>query len=133
MNETIQNYATLAGRTLLGLIFVVYGWSKIMAFDGTAQYMASQGLPMPEVLLVGTILVEFGGGLMIVVGWQARWAALAIALWLIPVTLVFHGYWAVEAARMEAERIQFFKNLSILGAMLLLFACGPGKLSLERK
>jgi len=127
-----KQFAPVTGRVLLALIFVLSGFNKIGGFAGTAGYMASKGLPMAEVLLVLTIIVELGGGLLIMLGWQARWGAAAIFLFLIPVTLVFHNYWAVDAAQQQMQMIQFMKNLSIMGGMLMIVAFGPGPYSMGR-
>ncbi len=130
MNPTLQNSATLAGRVGLGLLFVVSGFGKITGFAGTAGYMASKGMPMAEVLLVGAIAVELVGGLMLLAGFKARWAALAIAAFLVPTTLIFHSPVGPEA---QAQMTQFLKNLSILGGMLYVAAFGPGAWSVDRR
>lgn len=131
MNQ-YQPWGLLAGRILLAYIFVVAGYGKIVGFAGTTSYMASKGLPMVEVLLVATIAIELVGGLMLAVGWKARWAALAFFLWLIPVTLVFHAFWGVPQDQVMMQTIQFQKNLAIMGGMLFVVFCGPGRLSLDR-
>ena len=130
MNATLQNTATLAGRVGLGLLFVVSGFGKITGFAGTAGYMASKGMPMAEVLLVGAIAIELVGGLMLLAGFKARWAALAIAAFLVPTTLIFHSPVGPEA---QAQMTQFLKNLSILGGMLYVAAFGPGAWSVDRR
>jgi len=130
VNPTLQNTATLAGRIGLGLLFVVSGFGKVTGFAGTAGYMASKGMPMAEVLLVGAIAVELVGGLMLLAGFKARWAALAIAAFLVPTTLIFHGPVGPEA---QAQMTQFLKNLSILGGMLYVAAFGPGAWSVDRR
>lgn len=71
-SPAFRQYAALFGRSLLALIFVLSGWGKISGFAATAGYMASKGLPMTDILLVLTIIIELVGGLMIVVGWHAR-------------------------------------------------------------
>jgi len=91
MNPTLQNAAAVTGRILLGLLFVISGFGKITGFAGTAAFMASKGMPMAEVLLVGAIAIELVGGLMVVAGFRARWAAFAIAAFLVPATLIFHN------------------------------------------
>ncbi len=133
MNTNVQNSAALVGRILLGLIFIISGYGKITGFAGTAAYMASKGLPMVGVLLPLTILVELGGGLLIAIGWKARWAAAVIFLFLIPVTLVFHNPAGLDAAQAQQQMVQLLKNLSIMGGMLGLFAFGPGGFSLDAK
>lgn len=130
--KVTKQYAPLMGRMMLALIFVISGFKKIGGFAGTAAYMAAKGLPMAEVLLVATIIVELGGGLMLAVGWQARWAALAIFLFLIPATLVFHPFWAVDAAQYQNQFNNFMKNLAIMGGMLYIVAYGSGPYSLGR-
>ena len=130
MNTTLLNSATLAGRVGLGLLFVVSGFGKITGFAGTAGYMASKGMPMAEVLLVGAIAIELVGGLMLLAGFKARWAALAIAAFLVPTTLIFHSPVGPEA---QAQMTQFLKNLSILGGMLYVAAFGPGAWSVDRR
>jgi putative oxidoreductase len=132
MNPNVSNAAALIGRILLAVIFLKSGWGKIGGFEGTAGYMASKGLPMPQVLLVVTILLELGAGFLLVIGYKARWAALLIALWLVPVTLMFHAYWSAPAADVMNQTNHFLKNVAILGGMLMVFAFGPGRYSLDR-
>ena len=123
----------LAGRILLAAIFIVFGFDKIGGFEGTVGYMAAKGLPTPQLLLVLTIALELGGGILLAVGFKARWVALAFFLWLIPTTLVFHRFWGIDAAQVQGELTHFLKNISIMGGMLLLFAFGPGALSVDRR
>lgn len=133
MNPNIQATAALVGRILLAIIFIKSGVGKITGFEGTAAYMASKGLPMTQLLLVGTIVIELLGGIMLVVGYKARWAALAIFLWLIPTTLIFHKFWGLADAKEAAtQQIQFLKNVTIMGGMLMVYAFGPGRLSVDK-
>ena len=131
MNQ-YQPWGLLAGRILLAYIFLLSGYGKITSFAGTAGYMAAKmGLAQDSMLinamLAATILIELGGGLLILLGWQARWAATAIFLFLIPVTAVFHPVWA-DAAEFNS----FFKNLAIMGGLLYIAAFGPGAYSLGK-
>ncbi len=128
-----QQVAPLFGRILVSAIFLWSGVGKIGGFAGTAGYMASKGLPMAEVLLVITILVEIGASILIIIGYQTRLAALALLLWMIPVTLIFHAFWAVPADQVQMQMINFFKNLGLMGAMLLLIGFGPGAYSVDRR
>lgn len=128
-----QQAAPLIGRILVAAIFLWSGIGKIGGFAGTAGYMASKGLPMAEVLLVVTIIVEIGAALMIIVGYKARLGALALLLWMIPVTLIFHAFWAVPADQVQMQMINFFKNLGLMGAMLLIIGFGPGAYSVDRR
>ena len=128
--EIVKAYGPLVGRVLLALLFVTSGYGKLTDFAGTAGYMAATltALPMSAIyiLLVTTIVVELGGGLLIMLGWYARLAATAILLFLVPVTVIFHPFWAADDAQRMMQQIMFMKNLSIMGGMLLIAAFGPG-------
>ena len=130
--NNFQPWGLLLGRLLLAYVFVLSGYGKIVGFAGAAKYMAKYGMPMIEPLLVATIIVELGASLMLVVGWKARWAALAIFLFIIPATLIFHAFWAVPQEQVMMQTIQFQKNLAIMGGMLFVYFCGPGRFSLDR-
>lgn len=124
-------YAPLIGRILLAILFLQSGWHKIFDFEKTANIMASKGIPLPEVMLVLTIVIVLGGGLMLVFGWYARWAALALFLWMIPVTLMYHAYWTAEPAQLINQTNHFLKNLAIMGALLHVIGMGSGPFSLH--
>ena len=134
MNQSNQNLAALIGRILVAAVFVLSGINKLGNFAGTAAFMTSAGLPMAELLLVLTIAIELICGLMLVVGWQTRFAALMLLLFMIPVTAVFHNPWAAtEAVLAQQQMIHFLKNLAIMGGLLNLLAFGPGSYSLEAR
>ncbi|MBI3570525.1 MAG: DoxX family protein [Gammaproteobacteria bacterium] len=133
--EIAKKFGPLAGRLLIANIFIISGYKKIGGFAGTAGYMASKmGLPqdsaLVNALLVATIAIELGGGLLLLLGWQARWAATVMLLWMVPVTLIFHAYWGLPADQMQMQMIQFQKNMAIMGGLLYIIACGPGAFSL---
>jgi len=133
MNANLSNTAVLAGRILLGALFIVSGFGKITGYDGTAGYMAAKGMPFVNVLLPAAIAVELGGGLLLALGYKARWAALAIFLFLIPTTLIFHAFWGIDPKEAAMQQINFLKNVSIAGGMLMVFAHGPGAYSVDRQ
>ena len=72
-------------------------------------------------------------GLMIALGWKARWGALAILIFIIPVTLTFHAFWAVDPAQVQNQMNHFMKNLTIIGGMLYVLAVGPGRYSFDKR
>ena len=78
-----------------------------------------------------TALVEVVGGAMLVLGWKARWAALALAVFTVAATLVFHAYWSVPADQVMNQQIHFMKNLAIVGGLLLVFAHSSGRYALD--
>ena len=87
---------------------------------------------MPEILLVPTILIELGGSVALLCGWKTRWVALALFICIIPVTLAFHQFWAVDPGQMRNQLLHFLKNMAIMGGMLRVAAFGPGPLSLDK-
>jgi len=133
MPSFVNQFAPFAGRILLSIIFIMSGISKITGFAGTAGWMTSKGLPMADVLLAASIVIELGAAAMIVLGFKARWGAAALFLWMIPVTFVFHNYWAFPAAEQQMQSIMFFKNLGLMGGMLLIMGFGSGPLSVDKK
>ena len=136
MNEIVNKFGPLVGRILIALIFLLSGFGKLTGFAGTAGYMASK-MPVSgtliDLLLVITIIVELGGSLALVLGFKARIAALVLFLWMIPVTLIFHNFWAAPADQAMIQQIMFLKNLAIMGGMLMIMANGPGPLSVDKK
>jgi putative oxidoreductase len=132
----MQTYGPLLGRLLLANLFIVSGFKKITDFAGTTGYMAAKMASLDpgviKILLVITIVIELGGGLLVLVGWQARWAAAALLLWMIPVTYLFHAYWGLPPSLQQMQFIQFQKNLAIMGGLLYLIAQGPGRYSLGK-
>ena len=132
-STTVQHdWAALVGRILLAIMFITSGFSKIGGFEGTAGYIASKGLPMPQVLAALTIAVELGGGILLVIGWKARWAALALAAFVLLAAFLFHNFWAMPEAQKMAQSQSFWRNVTIAGGMLMVFAFGPGRMSIDR-
>ena len=126
-----QNTLVLIGRILMASLFVPFGFAKIAGFAGTVGYIASKGVPLPEVGAAIAVAAELGLGLLLLVGWQTRWAALGLAVFTFVITFIFHNFWAVEAAGVMAERNNFFKNIAITGGLLAFVAFGAGALSLD--
>jgi putative oxidoreductase len=133
MFSSLQNPLSLIGRILLALLFIPAGYSKIGGFAGTVGYIASKGVPLPEVAAAIAIGVELGLGLLLLVGLQARWAALGMALFTLVITFIFHNYWGVDAAMVMEEKQSFFKNIAVVGGLLTVVAWGPGAWSFDGK
>ena len=131
MLSSLQNPLSLLGRALLALLFVPAGFAKIGGFAGTVGYIASKGVPLPEVATAAAIAIELGLGLLLLIGWQARWAALCIAIFTVVITFIFHNFWAMEAAQKMMQQQAFFKNIAVVGGLLLVAAFGPGAWSLD--
>ncbi len=131
MNDATKTPLVIAGRVLLALMFVLAGFNKLGNLEGTAGYIASGGLPMASVLAVVVGLLELFGGLAIAVGYQARWAALALGVFTLAATVLFHRFWAVPAEQAFVQQLMFMKNLSVAGGLFLVAALGAGPASID--
>ena len=123
----------LIARILLALMFLLAGLSKFGGLEGTAGFIASKGLPMPQVLAALTAALEVGAALLLIVGWQARWAALALAVFTLVATVIFHNFWAMPADQKMVQQLMFMKNLAVSGGLLAIYAFGAGALSLDAR
>jgi putative oxidoreductase len=131
--ELARHYAPPLGRLLIALIFLISGWGKIFAFDATAAAMAARGMPATQILLVAAIALELIGGLLLVIGWKARAAALALLVFVVPATLYFHNYWAFPPEQQRNQRNHFLKNVAIGGALIFIIGVGAGPLSVDNR
>jgi putative oxidoreductase len=128
MSPAMLASKALIGRVALAAIFIILGFTKIGGFDGMVAYASAYNVPFPEVAIVLAVIIEFVGGIMIAVGWKTRWAAEALAVFLIVTTLFFHTDFSDQM-----QMTMFLKNLAIFGGVLLLLAHGPGKYSLDER
>ena len=133
MLDTLRSPLALVGRFLLALMFVLAGFSKIAGFAGPVGYIESKGLPAAQVLAVLTVVLEIGGGLALMAGFHARWAALLLALFTLLASVVFHNFWAMPAEQQMMQQLMFMKNLSVVGGLLLVAALGAGPASLDAR
>ena len=122
----MQKYTLLVGRILLSAIFVMSGIKKITGFAGTQQYMAAYGMPLASLFLIGAIFLELGGGLSLLLGCRARLGAIALLIFLVPTTLIFHTKFSDQV-----QVIMFMKNLAMMGGLLLMTSSGAGSISLD--
>src|SRR5690606_31859042 len=102
--DALQGFLSLIGRICMAWLFVPAGWGKIAGFSGTAAYVASAGLPFPPLMTALAILIELAGGILLLVGYKARWAAAVLALFTIVAAFGFHNYWSMPAERQAAQK-----------------------------
>jgi len=129
--NALQKPASLIGRILIALLFVPAGLHKLTAFAGTVGYIASQGVPLPEVAAVIAIVVEALGGIALIVGFQTRWVALGMAVFTFVISFIFHHFWDVPAEQVMMQQLNFFKNMAIVGGLLGFVAAGAGAWSID--
>ena len=133
MNNSLQNTLALVGRVLLAWLFVPAGFGKMAGFSGAVGYATSVGLPMPEVGVAVGLLIELVGGLMLLVGFMTRPAAVLLAFFTLVASFFFHAYWSLPADQAMMQQLMFNKNLAISGGLLAFAAFGAGRWSLDAK
>ncbi|MES2053011.1 MAG: DoxX family protein [Pseudomonadota bacterium] len=133
MNNLMLQYndvLILLARVLLMALFLVSGWKKLTNFSGTTAYMASTGAPMPRLSTVVAIAMEFFAGIALILGVWTRPLALLYAAFTLATALMGHHFWTMSGAEREANKVNFLKNLSIMGGLILLAVTGAGKYAL---
>ena len=121
----------LAARILIALLFLIFGWQKLLDYSGTVRFMAHVGAPLPPLAAVIAIVMEFFVSIAIILGVAIRPLAALLALYTLGTALIGHRYWSMTgAARFEGE-INFWKNISIIGGLLALHVAGAGRYAIE--
>jgi len=133
LSSRFDQLGPLAGRSALALIFIVSGLGKLADPAATGAYIASKGLPLATLLAVLAGALEVAGGLSVALGARARWGAIALAAFLVPVTIIFHNPAGLEGMALQMEMVQVFKNLAILGGLLTVASLGAGPVSLDAR
>jgi putative oxidoreductase len=133
MNPTVAGVVNVVGRVLLTAIFLMSTFGqKIPKFQETVAQMEAQGMPIPNLMLVGAIVFLVTGGLMVLLGFKTRVGAALLLTFLILATYFFHDFWTMtDPKQKETEMINFMKNSALMGAMLILIARGSGPWSLD--
>ena len=133
MPTLTNNLLILIGRLTLAALFLPAGLSKITGFGGTVGYIESVGLPLATVGAVVAILVEVLGGAALIAGWFTKAWALVLAVFTLVASVFFHAYWAVPADQAFMQELLFYKNIAVVGGLLILAAHGAGQWSVDHK
>ena len=113
----------LIARIAVVVLFILFGYPKLLGFSGTVQYMASSGAPMPTL----------AAAILIVLGFFTRPLAVIFIFYTLGTAVIGHHYWNMSGDAVLPNMINFWKNVSIAGAFLLLAITGPGAISLDRR
>lgn len=124
----MEKIGTLIGRILISIIFLMAGINKIGNLSGTQDYMASYGMPLTWLFAMGAVILEIGGGLSLLLGYMSKYGAIALFIFMIPTTLIFHTNFGDQM-----QVIHFMKNLAIMGGLAYIAAYGGGELSLDSR
>lgn len=133
MRANLNDTTVLLGRALIAALFLPAGIGKIAGFAGVTGLIASKGLPLSSLVAAATIALEIGASLALLAGFGTRLAALALAAFTVVAAVVFHDFWAAPAAQAMAQQQAFFKNVGIVGGLVILAALGPGRFSIDAR
>ncbi len=123
----------LIARITLVLLFIIFGLPKMAGFSGTVQYMASAGAPLPMISAIIAVLMEVVAAILIVLGFFTRPLAIIFIFYTLGTAVIGHHYWNMTGDAVVPNMINFYKNISIAAAFLLLAITGPGSISLDKR
>jgi putative oxidoreductase len=124
--EKHADQAALVGRLFYSSLYILYGYFKLTGYTGTVGYMAKQGLPAPELFAALAVIIELGGGLLMLIGYQTRLVALGLAIYVFVAAFIAHAHFG-DGNQMS----HFFKNMAIIGGSLAFVAFGAGAYSVD--
>ena len=127
-----MKYVHLAGRILFSLIFLMSSFGHFS--EQTIGFAASKGVPLANVLVPLSGIIEFLGAVSIIFGYKTKWGAVLIIVFLLPVTFMLHNFWTItDPMAQQMDMAAFMKNIGLIGAALMIAYYGSGPLSLDKK
>ena len=129
----MNNALNLIGRLMFVALFLPAGLSKLSGFEGTVGYIESVGLPLPALAAAAALALEIFGSIALLIGFQTRFVAAVLAIFTLVATLFFHAFWAVAPEQAFVQQLLFFKNIGVIGGLLVLASSGAGAWSLDAK
>lgn len=123
----------LVARILLMVLFILFGWRKLIGFEDTVRHFAEGGVPLPPIAAIVAVGMEFFAGLAILLGLCTRPLAALLAFYTLATGILGHHYWTLDGAAQAAALTHFYKNVSIMGGFALLYVTGAGKYSIDAR
>jgi putative oxidoreductase len=121
----------LIGRFAMGWIFLSSGFGKLADVSAFSAMLAQRGVPAPSLMGWLSAIVEFGGGALIILGVKIRYVAVLMILLVIVATVISHRYWEFTGAEFGQQRINFWKNITMIGGFVFMFLAGAGRYSVD--
>ena len=131
--NSYQSALNLIGRLLIVALFLPAGLSKIAGFEGTLGYFTSLGIPAPVFALSVTIVIEVLGSIALLLGFQTRVVAVIMAIFTLVAAATGHAFWAAPADAVFIAQLLFFKNIAVMGGLLVLASAGAGGFSIDAR
>jgi putative oxidoreductase len=131
--ESARDILLLIARILMVLLFLIFGWGKLTNYGGTVAYFTQGNVPLPPLAAAIAIIAELGAGIAISLGILTRPVAILLAIYTFATALLGHHFWSMSGPDRVGAEINFFKNISIIGGLLLLYLTGAGRYSIDNK
>ena len=129
--KNFENVLNLLGRIAIAALFLPAGLNKLMGVEGTAGYFSSLGLPAVAILIWVVIAIEVLGGVALILGYRTRLVAIALAVFTLLASIAGHAFWAAPADAAFIAQLLFFKNIAVIGGLLVLASSGAGSISID--
>jgi putative oxidoreductase len=129
--KNFENVLNLLGRIAIAALFLPAGLNKLMGVEGTTGYFASLGLPAVVILVWVVIAIEVLGGIALILGYRTRLVAIALAVFTLLASIAGHAFWAAPADAAFIAQLLFFKNIAVIGGLLVLASSGAGSISID--
>jgi len=129
--KNFENVLNLLGRIAIAALFLPAGLNKLMGVEGTTGYFASLGLPAVAILVWVVIAIEVLGGVALILGYRTRLVAIALAVFTFLASIAGHAFWAAPADAAFIAQLLFFKNIAVIGGLLVLASSGAGSISID--
>ena len=129
--NTYQNALNLIGRVLIAALFLPAGITKLTNFAGTVGYFTSLGITAPSFMTGVVIAVEILGSIAILLGFRTALASIGLAAFTLIASVIGHAYWAAPADQAFIAQLLFFKNIAVIGGLLVLASVGSGKFGID--
>jgi len=134
MKHALVGILTVIGRILLAAVFLMSAVGhKIPKFSAVAEGMAAEGIPFPQMLLAGAIVFLVFGSVSLILGLRGRLGAVLLMVFLLAATYFYHDFWTLEGDAVKQQMAHFMKNVSLMGALLLIVVNGTGPFSIDGK
>ena len=135
----MPEYMQAISRVLISAVFIVFGYIQLthignyIANPAVVKVAAMTGFLSPTILAYLVMVINLVGGILILVGYQTRWASIVLIAFVVLTLIFVHNFWTMEGPARIGNQVNFYKNLVIIGALLLLIIHGPGSCSLEHR
>jgi len=133
MNDMTKNLLTLMGRLTFVALFLPAGLAKVSGFEGTVGYIASVGLPLPTLAALVALVLEIVGSMALLAGFATPLVSIVLAIFTLVATFAFHPFWAVPTDQAFVTQLLFYKNIAVVGGLLILASQGAGSFSIDAR